>query len=80
MYSMSLIMNMLKDNINMPHNMGIQKPGLSALVKPMEMDMNDRSIRYRVRRERKDKRNKRASFFIMQSYPRSVDREILPPF
>jgi len=57
--------NMVKHNINIPHNMGIQKPRASALAKPMEMDITDRKIRYKVKRERKNKRNKGASFFIM---------------
>jgi len=56
---------MVKHNINIPHNMGIQKPRASALAKPMEMDITDRKIRYKVKRERKNKRNKGASFFIM---------------
>jgi hypothetical protein len=60
--------------------MGIQNPDLSILVKPMEIDVIERKIRYKVKIERKNSRNKRASFFIMQSYLRSVDREILPPF
>ena len=56
---------MVKYNIKIPHNMGIQKPRVSVLAKPMEMDIIDRKIRYKVKRERKNKRNKGASFFIM---------------
>jgi hypothetical protein len=57
--------NMVRHNIKTPHNMGIQKPRVSVLAKPMEMDITDRKIRYKVKRERKNKRNKGASFFIM---------------
>ncbi len=80
MCRINLMRNMLKHNIKRPHNIGIQKPGLFVLVKPVERDMSDTRIRYKVRRERKDKRNKRASFLFIQSYLRSVGREILPPF
>ena len=72
--------NMVKHNINSPHNRGIQKPRASVLARPMEMDTTDRKIRYKVKRERKTRRNKGASFFIMQSYLQSVYRGILPPF
>jgi len=36
--------------------MGIQKPGIAVLAKPIEMDITDRKIRYKVKRERKNKR------------------------
>ena len=73
-------MYMLNPNTKRPHNIGIQKPDLALLVTPMEMDTNDRSSMYTVRRERKDKSSKRRSFLVMQSYLRSVDTGILPPF
>ncbi len=57
--------NMVRHNINSPHDMGIQKPCVSVLAKPMEMDMTDRKIRYKVKRERETRRNRGASFFIM---------------
>ncbi len=72
--------NMVRHNINSPHNMGIEKPRASVLAKPMEMDITDKKIRYKVKRERKTRRNKGASLFIMQSYLQSVYIGILPPF
>lgn len=80
MYSINLIVNVVKHNINRPHNTGIQKPGLSVLVRPMEMDITDRKMRYKVKSERKNSRAKVANLFIMQPYLRSFGRGILPPF
>ena len=76
----NLIRSIVKHSINIPHAIGIQEPGVSVLAKPMEMDMTERKIRYKVKRERRNKRNKGASFFIMQSYFQSVCKGILPPF
>ncbi len=64
-YIINLMRNMVRHNINSPHDMGIQKPRVSVLAKPMEMDTTDRKIRYKVKRESKNKRNRGASFFIM---------------
>jgi len=59
------MINIIKQNITSPHIIGIQKPGMSVLVKPMEMDVIDRNMRYAVKRERKTSKNKRANLFIM---------------
>lgn len=56
---------MLKNKSNSPHSIGIQEPRVSVLIRPMEMDMTDTKTRYKVKRERRNKRNKEASFLIM---------------
>jgi len=42
---MSLIINIVKKNIKIPDKIGIQNPGLSALIRPMEIDVIERKIR-----------------------------------
>jgi len=44
-YSMSLIINIIKQNIKNPHNIGIQNPDLSILIRPMEIDVIERKVR-----------------------------------
>jgi len=44
-YSISLIINIVKQNIRSPHNIGIQNPDLSILIRPMEIDVIERKIR-----------------------------------
>ena len=44
-YSISLIINIVKQNIRSPHNIGIQNPDLSILIKPIEIDIIERKVR-----------------------------------
>ena len=44
-YSISLKINIVKQNIRSPHNIGIQNPDLSILIKPIEIDVIERKIR-----------------------------------
>lgn len=62
-----------------PHSIGIQNPGLSELAKPIETEITETNTRYNVKKERKNMRSKRASFFIMKPYLLSVCRGILLP-
>ena len=43
--TISLIINIVKQNIRSPHNIGIQNPDLSILIKPIEIDIIERKVR-----------------------------------
>jgi hypothetical protein len=78
-YSINLIVSVANHNMKRPHTIGIQKPCLWVLIKPMAMDITERKTRYKLKRERKNSRVKVVNLFIIQSYLRSFERGILPP-